>query len=340
MGRSCDEGERERLLAVACGAMPRASRDHLTDVVATRGTFAAIQERLSGEALRVAEEIVGRCRELDLHILSLTDNQFPLALRVIPSPPAALYIRRGEGVFAFPPKMMGVVGTRAASVEVCQRASLLSGELVKAGWCVVSGLALGVDGAAHRGALTIESPCPTIAVVAHGLDRIYPASHSPLAESILRRGGVIISEYPPGAEPMKHHFLERNRIIAALSRGVVVVQAGDRSGSLVTARFAAEFGRDVFVMSSPDNDERWGGGERLVEDGAIPITGAVEILSEYGERLARSDSSTTVTTPVQGEILSVEAYLSARGGSAGALLRDEVEGRIVRLPGNRVMIMG
>ena len=146
----------------------------------------------------------------------------------------------------------------------------------------MSGLALGVDGAAHRGALTATCGCPTIAVLAHGLDRVYPSSHSQLADSIVHQGGALVSEYPPGIEPLKHHFLERNRIIAGLSLGVVVVQAGERSGSLVTANYAADFGRDVFVLEGADGDSGFSGGARLIEDGAIPIAGAREVLEEYG----------------------------------------------------------
>jgi DNA processing protein len=152
----------------------------------------------------------------------------------------------------------------------------------------------------------------------------------PLADEIIEQGGALISEYPPGTEPLKHHFLERNRIIAGISQGVVVIQAGERSGSLVTARFGADFGRDVFVYDSGAQDMRHAGGDRMLEDGAIPCTGATEILREYGidaeECLER----------VNGEVVSVEAYLSQYRISMAELLRLELAGLVVRLPGNRV----
>jgi DNA processing protein len=177
---------------------------------------------------------------------------------------------------------LGVVGTRSASIAVCQHASEIARELADAGFAVVSGLALGVDGAAHRGALAAQSQTPTIAVLAHGLDSVYPASHQGLAREILRHGGVLISEYPPGAPPLKHQFLARNRIIAGLSRGVIVVQAGKRSGSLVTAQCAVDFGRDVFIVAGDEADERWSGGRDMLEQGAMPITTAADVLREYG----------------------------------------------------------
>jgi DNA processing protein len=201
--------------------------------------------------------------------------------------------------------------------------------------CVVSGLALGIDGAAHRGALTAPGSCPTIAVVAHGLERTYPPSHTTLADSIVERGGAIISEYPPGTEPLKHHFLERNRIVAGLSLGVVVIQAGERSGSLVTARFAAEYGRDVFVLEAEDDDARCSGGANLIEEGAIPIAGAREVLQEYGALPAQSEAN----DGGPWRTMTVDEYLRMTGYSASQLLRFEMEGRVLRLPGNRVSVM-
>jgi DNA processing protein len=292
-----------------------------------------LDDYLSGALRRSAHDTLDRCHQLGIHVLPLTRAEFPLSLKVIPSPPLALFLRGKEGAVRFPSKMLGVVGTRSASVEVCQRASLVSRDLVSAGWSVVSGLALGVDGSAHRGALSVPAECPTIAVVAHGLDRVYPTSHRSLSETILERGGMVLSEYPPGVEPMKHHFLERNRIIAALSRGVLVVQAGERSGSLVTARFAADFGRDVFIMRSECDDRTWSGGGALVEDGAISVGGASEILAEYGERVPSAQSEVA-----QGEVLSIPEYLARHGGTPESLLRQELEGAVVILPGNRVMV--
>jgi DNA processing protein len=163
--------------------------------------------------------------------------------------------------------------------------------------------------------------------MAHGLDTIYPRSHEFLARSIVERGGILVSEYPPGIQPLKHHFLERNRIVAGLARGIVVVQAGERSGSLVTANYAADFGRDVFVLEGAQEDSRYLGSDRLCEEGAIPIRDAAQVLSEYG-MLRAGQNGAWVT-------ISLEELSSRTGGSKERALTWELEGRLVRLSGNR-----
>jgi predicted Rossmann fold nucleotide-binding protein DprA/Smf involved in DNA uptake len=163
--------------------------------------------------------------------------------------------------------------------------------------------------------------------MAHGLDTVYPRSHQFLARSIVERGGLIVSEYPPGIQPLKHHFLERNRIVAGLARGIVVVQAGERSGSLVTANYAADFGRDVFVLEGSREDSRYCGSDRLCEEGAILVQSAAQVLSEYGLR-APGPQGMWVT-------ISLEELTSRTGGSMERALTWELEGRLVRLSGNR-----
>jgi DNA processing protein len=145
---------------------------------------------------------------------------------------------------------------------------------------------------------------------------------------------MIVSEYAPGVEPMKHHFLARNRIIAGLSRGVVVVQAGARSGSLVTANFAADYGRDVFVVSNSESQEERLGGEKLIDQGAIAIRSARDVLREYN--LLPSDSEQVE----DGEWLTmtVDSFLAITELSAGMLLKLELEGRVARVSGNRIMV--
>ena len=322
-------------IAVAIGSVVRSKRQALLQQLAEGASLDALAEHLSESELRSANEILDLCHESSIEIIPYVSDRYPGLLRASGSPPAALYVRSRAETFVFPERMVSVVGTRAASVEVCQRASLMSAHLAQGELCVVSGLALGIDGAAHRGALTASTNCSTIAVVAHGLDRVYPSSHSRLADSIVEKGGALVSEYPPGTEPLKHHFLERNRIIAGLSLGVVVVQAGERSGSLVTANYAADFGRDVFVLEGADGDTGFSGGARLIEDGAIPIAGAREILEEYG-----------VTSPHEGgdsssswQTLSLPEYMEKSGCSASQMLRLEMEGRVIRLPGNKVSVL-
>ena len=330
-----DEEGRRCAVAVAVTCAPRARKVELVSALVEGADVETVAEHLTGAELRAGEDAVEQGRALGFDSISYWSSRYPEAVRASTFPPAALFIRSRMERFSFPERMVALVGTRSASVEMCQRASMLSGALAQSTLCVVSGLALGIDGAAHRGALTSDQPCPTLAVVAHGLERTYPPSHTTLADTIVERGGAIVSEYPPGTEPLKHHFLERNRIVAALSLGVVVMQAGERSGSLVTARFAAEYGRDVFVVEGEDGDARYSGGARLIDEGAIPIAGAREVLSEYGVVPATSDPS----PDARWQTLAIDEYLRKTGYSASQMLRLEMEGRVLRLPGNRVSVM-
>lgn len=325
----------QTLLAVAVGSAPRALKSQFIQHLAGGGDLESLGQHLPAPLIREARLISERCQEGSIQIVPYSSERYPPLLRACSAPPAALYLKSGAPTFSFPTKMIAIVGTRAASVEMCQRTSLMSLQLTQHGLPVVSGLALGVDGAAHRGALTASSPCPTIAVLAHGLDRVYPSSHSQLAESILAKGGALISEYPPATEPLKHHFLERNRIIAALAVGVIVVQAGERSGSLVTARFAAEFGRDVFVMESTEGDPAFSGGDQLIDDGAICIAGAREVLEEYGIKSLQVGDSNLGSW----QTLSIEEYREKTCYSASEMLKLELQGLVVRLPGNRISVL-
>jgi len=322
-------------IAVAITCASRVRKVQLLRTLMDGASLESLSEHLTLSERRAGEQAFEEGAALGLEVIPYSSQRYPSALRATSLPPAALFVRSREKPFAFPSKMVSIVGTRAASVEMCHRASVLGARLAQADICVVSGLALGIDGAAHRGALTANVPCPTLAVVAHGLERTYPPTHTNLADSIVERGGALISEYPPGTEPLKHHFLERNRIVAGLSLGVVVIQAGERSGSLVTARFAAEYGRDVFVFEAEGNDARCVGGANLIEEGAIPIAGAREVLSEYGALNPQSESA----GDGESRIMTVDEYLRMTGYSAGKMLRLEMEGRVLRLPGNRVSVM-
>jgi DNA processing protein len=143
---------------------------------------------------------------------------------------------------------------------------------------IVSGLALGIDGEAHKACLEEEGK--TVAVLANGLDTIYPVSHTRLGNAILDRGGALICEYPPGSEPMKHQFLERNRIVAGLSMGTVVVEANEKSGALTTARLASEYGRIVFAVPGDAERMQSAGTNNLIKQGAVPVWKGKDILVE------------------------------------------------------------
>jgi DNA processing protein len=326
----------EAVLAVALSMCKEGKRLQLTQLVCEQGSFQAARQFISNQEVSAAHIAYEGALGQGIDVIALTHPRYPTLLRQINAPPPVLYVRQRREMRDFGQASIAIVGTRAAGIEECEEARQMGQDLSCAGHTVVSGLALGIDGAAHRGALCSETECPTIAVLAHGLDRTYPPSHRGLAEMILERGGMIVSEYPPGVEPRRHHFLARNRIIAGLVRGVVVVQAGARSGSLVTASFAADYGRDVFVLQHDAGDERSAGSESLIEQGAIPIRGAAAVLNEYGGQ----HRDTCDQFESGWRIISIEELVHRAKLSNADLLRWELDGRLVMLPGNRVRVLG
>jgi DNA processing protein len=200
---------------------------------------------------------------------------YPPALAHL-SDPAPLLLVRGEVATLAEPSV-AIVGSRAATAYGRAVARRLAADLAAEGLVVVSGLALGIDAAAHRGAL--EAGGCTVAFQACGPDLVYPRSHGPLAEEIARRGAVV-SEFPPGTPPLRHHFPLRNRLISGVASAVVVVEARDRSGSLITARHAADQGRDVYAVPGPISAPTSAGPNRLIRDGAGIVLGAAELLEE------------------------------------------------------------
>ncbi len=186
---------------------------------------------------------------------------------------------RGEvGLLARP--CIAVVGARAATAYGLRVARELARELAGQGFAVVSGLALGVDAAAHEGAL--EAGGATVAVFASGLDRVHPARHRGLAERIVAAGGTLVSEFPPGTPPLRGHFPRRNRLISGLSRAVVVVEARLRSGSLITARHALDQGREVLAVPGPVDAPTSAGTNELLRHGAAPLIDADDVRRVLG----------------------------------------------------------
>jgi DNA processing protein len=207
--------------------------------------------------------------------VSLASGEYPPLLREIYDPPVLIFYR---GTLPDGEKpMAAIVGTRKPHGSSLQAAFDIARDLGKRGISVVSGLALGIDAMAHRG--NLEGGGRTYAVLGSGADEIYPASNRPVALRILENGGGIISEYPPGTGPQKWHFPARNRIISAFARGVLIVEAPATSGALITARFALEQGRDLWVSSAGLQSE---GIARLTEEGAKIIYSASDILEEWG----------------------------------------------------------
>ena len=202
------------------------------------------------------------------------DPAYPALLKEIHDPPPRLHVR---GRLPSEP-MIAIVGSRRATPYGGRAAHRLARELSNAGVVVVSGLARGIDAAAHRGAL--EGPTPTVAVMATGLDRIYPPEHAELAQAIARTG-ALLTEADNGTLPLPGRFPIRNRIISGLSLGVVVVEAAERSGALITARMAAEQGREVFCVPGSIENPLAIGGHRLIKDGATLVQTVEDVLDEF-----------------------------------------------------------
>jgi DNA processing protein len=209
----------------------------------------------------------------------LERSRFPHLLRAIFDPPKRLYLRGGAGDDVLERPAVAIVGARACSPYGAQVARRLGRELARAGLVVVSGLARGIDGEAHRGAL--EAGGTTVGVLGCGIDRDYPAAHAELARRI-REGGLVVSEYEPGVEPAPWRFPARNRVIAGLCAATVVVEARERSGALITADFALEEGRDVLAVPGEITSSLSAGTNALLKLGAGPCTSPDDVLELVG----------------------------------------------------------
>lgn len=209
-------------------------------------------------------------------VIAFDDAQYPKQLKQIYDPPLVLFAKGNAQLLNM--MQIAIVGSRAASVNGRDTAFTIAQQLAEQGVVITSGLALGIDAAAHKGALTTS--VGTIAVVATGLDKVYPARHKPLAKQIQTNQGVIISEFLPGTAPKAGHFPKRNRIISGLSKGVLVVEATFKSGSLITARYALEQNRDVFAVPSSVNNPQAKGCHWLIKQGAKLVEQAADIIEE------------------------------------------------------------
>lgn len=277
-----------------------ASREEL----AHAGLKASVADALLNSAADSAVQASIKWSELaDNHIIAIDDERYPERLRQSPAPPAILFVKGQLGILCDP--QLAMVGSRNPSQGGQDTAFQFAKHLSSAGLLVTSGLALGVDAESHKGALAAGAP--TIAVVATGLDRIYPARHKSLAEDVLAAGGAIVSEFPLGASPKAEHFPQRNRIIAGLSLGTLVVEAALRSGSLITARQAREAGREVFAIPGSIHNPMSKGCHALIKQGAKLVEAADDILEELAPQL----ESIIRPTPVQAELLAGEGAVAS-----------------------------
>lgn len=264
--------------------------------------------------------------------------EFPPLLAEISNPPPLLWTRGDTGLLAGP--CVAVVGARAATRDGIEIAYQIAADLTRAGIVVVSGLARGIDAAAHAGALDANGK--TIAVLGTGIDRVYPSENKDLQERIAAHG-LLVSEFAPGSPPDLFHFPLRNRIISGLSKAVVVVEAREKSGSLITARLAGDQSRDVMVIPGPIRTGQNRGGHALLRDGAKLVESAVDILQELGlestaaglslaRRAGEGDSGQTIEFTVDD--VAREMQLTA-GEALARLLEWELTGEIQRIGSGR-----
>ncbi|AGX87858.1 DNA-processing protein DprA [Candidatus Symbiobacter mobilis] len=308
-------------------------------------------------------------------VLTLGDPDYPQALLQTEDPPLLLYAlgnarcARSELSSEPPPewasapaidptRCLAIVGTRSPTPQGLDTARRFARVAAECGWTVISGLARGIDGAAHAGALDAEvAHSPTVAVVGTGVDRVYPKAHLALAHRIAQRG-LVLSEYPLGSAPVSAHFPRRNRLIAALSRGTLVVEAALRSGSLITARLSAEQGKDVFAVPGSIHALQSTGCHALIQQGAKLVTCPQDIFDEYPGQPERAISAPT-PAPIAVDpadpshcVLRAMGYdptgldtIQARTGMDTAPLQAlltqlELEGSVARLPGGRFQRQG
>ena len=299
--------------------------------------------RPAGAAAEIERTLRQGCR-----LVTLTDPDFPPLLREIPDPPPFLYVR---GDLAGCPRPIAVVGSRNATAYGVETTLRICKDLAGLGFTVVSGMALGIDAAAHEGALSGQGR--TVAVLGSGLDNIYPPQHRRLAERIAA-GGAVISEFPLQAGPEAHHFPVRNRIISGMSLGTVVVEATKDSGSLITARLAAEQNREVFAVPGSIQSFKSMGTHTLIKEGAKLVENVQDIVAELGHFLQddappRRESAAgaprhRLTAGEAAVVAALTAYpvhiddLVRRlamepGNLSGILLQLELKGLVTQLPG-------
>lgn len=259
----------------------------------------------------------------DIDLISFWDDKYPPLLRTIFDPPALLYLRGtlpDNETFA-------IVGSRKATPEGLDFARELAEKLAEHNICIVSGMARGVDGAAHQGAL--DGGGRTIAVLGCGVDRIYPPENARLFQKILQQD-AIISEYPPGTAPLAGHFPGRNRIISGLSRGVLIVEAARGSGSLITADFALEQGRELFATPGAINHPNSQGPHQLLKEGAQIVTGVTDILATlWPEQVAFGKPKTTNRLLDELDQSTLNVYLQL---NANPLHHDEIARKCALTP--------
>lgn len=331
--------------SAAFKALHEYSAATLDGVLDALGVPPGEQANLASAARAAADAALAAARGSAMEPIACFDARYPALLACIPDPPPVLWTCGDAGVLSRP--AVAIIGSRAATPYAVQVGARLAGELAERGVVVTSGLARGVDSAAHRGAL--DASGLTTAVLGSGVDRIYPPEHDKLAGRIAEHG-VIVSELGPGGAPLPQHFPLRNRIISGLSLAVVVVEASENSGSLITARYALEQGRDVLAVPGSVLTGRNRGSHALLKDGAKVVETADDILEELGwpgasaavsapRKLLNSDNLLVRMQP--GEAYRLDELVESSGMQPSRVLMRltelELAGQVSRAGGGRFM---
>lgn len=331
-------------------AVYKATQDELLHAVPALGERDL--KDLSDKGLNPALKILEACRGCGGQVIDYNNVSYPYRLRNIADPPTVLYVRGCMPGFE-ERVALGVVGQRKATVTGLKNASKLAYELSRNGYIIVSGMAAGIDSQAHKGAL--DGGSPTVAVLGTAIDKCYPASNASLMRQIINEGAVI-SEYPPGHKTLPGNFLSRNRIISGMCRGVLVIEAREKSGSLVTAKRACDQNRDVFAVPGPIDSEDYVGTNRLIKDGAAIVTSSEDILSAYGTKsivigisqkqknIEENEKNEEPTGPDSdilkaiGKISHIDSIIERLGLEPGDVMAKltllEIQGKVVQRPGN------
>lgn len=336
-------GETQRKLLAAFGlpeAIFSADRSLLRGVIGERSTGLL----LDSDNASLVDSAKEWSQEADHCIVTLADREYPQSLLEIPDPPTLLYVRGRLDLLNRP--ALAIVGSRNPTPQGIQNAERFASTFAEAGLVIASGLALGIDAAAHRGALATTGD--TIAFIGTGIDRIYPARNKELAFEIATRGAVV-SEFPIGTPVTAANFPRRNRLISGIARGVLVVEAAIVSGSLITARLGGEQGRDVFAIPGSIHSPQSRGCHKLIKQGAKLVETAQDVLEELNWQIpsvARSPTNDKADV-VPHELLSLMGFdpcsLDELAGRSDLpadslsvmLLELELNGRVASLPGGR-----
>ena len=334
----------DRQAYVAFNLTDNAGFATVRELAAKAGSVVAAWECYPKKVSRTGGEVdwereFKKAERFGVEIVTPADEAYPATLRNAPGAPLALYVK-GD-VKALRKPMIAMVGTRRATPYGLGVANRFSYDLCRAGWGIVSGLALGIDAEAHAGALAAGGV--TVGVIGSGLDRFYPEENRELARKIVARGGAVVSEFPFGRPPDRETFPIRNHVVAALARGVVAVEAPERSGTLITTGIAADLGRTVMAVPARIDNRMSSGCLKLIREGAILVRDADDILEALSELLPRStqkESSavrlpTTTTTDPETPPYSVEEAMVMLHVDEDGVTIDEIVRRS-KLPIDRV----